>query len=140
VALGETIQRVIASWTKRRVRRLPGRSASGVAQQRRALASTSDAGAPDRKAVDETEAARSGALSQCQPGWAHGATVKMMANVRPSADEISHCIRCGQPLLREVASVSGPKHERWFECFYCHRTFSIRVAAFPSVPGVDTQE
>jgi len=141
VALGETIQRVIASWTERRVRRPTGRSASGVAQHHRALTTTCDAGAPDRRAEDKTEAARGGTSSRREPGQARGATAEMTAaTVRPSADEVPRCIRCGQPLIREVASVPGSRHERWFECFYCHRTFCIRVVALPPIPGMDNQE
>jgi len=49
-----------------------------------------------------------------------------MTTTPPAVDESPPCIRCGQTRTREITSVLSPKNERWFECSYCHRVFSIR--------------
>jgi hypothetical protein len=57
-----------------------------------------------------------------------------------SVDELPPCIRCGQPPIRELVSVVSPRSERWFECSYCHRIFSVHVVSRPAVESVDIRD
>lgn len=70
---------------------------------------------------------------------AHGARANITTGTQPSVDEPPRCIRCAQPLTREVESVQSAKNERWFECIYCHRISCIRVVALPSTQALDRQ-
>jgi len=55
-----------------------------------------------------------------------GLGTNMTTTTRPAVDESPPCIRCGQPRTCDITSVLSPKNERWFECSYCRRVFSVR--------------
>jgi hypothetical protein len=70
---------------------------------------------------------------------AHGTRSNVTTTIQPSEGELPRCIRCRQPLTREVVSVQSPANERWFECCYCHRISCIRVVPLTPAKDADIQ-